>query len=153
MAPRRKLEKLYPGRYAEANDCLAAAREQQNLSEFQHAGDKFLELLEDPGLPIWMRAQCNTLVAGMITDTNFAREYLKNAQTRLETLLQSRETLSVAEKGACCSNERARAGQARELHRRKRDLDNDEVMLLGCEKEALSPSLQDRRSAPDLVCG
>ncbi|KAI7197913.1 hypothetical protein KC316_g3664 [Hortaea werneckii] len=82
MAPRdltthpvSNLERFLVTRYRNAHELLE--------TDVDAAEQELLGLLNEPRLPIWIRAQCNMLLAAITEEYNEAMRYLRDARTSL----------------------------------------------------------------------
>ncbi|KAI7258652.1 hypothetical protein KC343_g5129 [Hortaea werneckii] len=74
--PVTNLERLLVTRYRNAHELLE--------TDVDAAEQGLLSLLNEPRLPIWMRAQCNMLLAGITEEYGEAMRYLGDARTSLQ---------------------------------------------------------------------
>ncbi|CAK1354688.1 unnamed protein product [Cercospora beticola] len=148
MPPITNVERVYQERYAEAHAYLKATNSENPFMVIR-AENKFIELLEEPHIPFWMRAQCNAILAGLTDETADARKYLKGAHTSLGYFVQIRELAT----GSLSDTAGHRLAQLREQltkierdiaareaakeQRSAQNLEDDKEMLLGTEKEVL----------------
>ncbi|KAI6791897.1 hypothetical protein KC363_g4569 [Hortaea werneckii] len=75
ISPVTNLERFLVTRYRSAHALLE--------TDADAAEQALLVLLQEPRLPLWMRVQCNLILAGITEDYNEAMCYLRDARTSL----------------------------------------------------------------------
>ncbi|KAI7331522.1 hypothetical protein KC315_g5094 [Hortaea werneckii] len=114
MAPRdftsrpvTNLERFLVTRYRNAHELLE--------TDVDAAEQELLSLLNEPRLPIWIRAQCNMLLAAITEEYNDAMRYLRDARTSLRLFRERQNEVTPR----ILSMERDRDGIEEDIEKRK----------------------------------
>ncbi|KAI6821413.1 hypothetical protein KC367_g2437, partial [Hortaea werneckii] len=93
MAPRdfkthpvTNLERLLVTRYQNAHELLE--------TDVNSAEQELLSLLHEPRLPLWIRAQCNMLLAGLTEEYSEAMCYLRDARDSLSLFKETQDEVT-----------------------------------------------------------